>query len=256
MKVNLRRSMVLRTLRILTVVACFAVLGIAPAAAQAPAATLSREQVEQIVREYLLAHPEIILEAIEGLEEKRRQATQESQREALTARRDEIFNDRDAPVGGNPNGDVTLVEFFDYRCPYCKQVAQPLAQLIKEDGKVRFVFKELPVLGADSVMAARAALAARLQGKYVEMHDALLRHRGSYDDQVIARIAAEIKLDPARLKADMARPEITAMLDRNRQLARDLSITGTPAFVIGNMVVPGAVDLETLKKLVAEARQR
>lgn len=246
----------LKVLRFLAVAACLAVLGGAQAAAQDAAATLSRDQIEQIVREYLLSNPEVIIEAIEGLEEKRRRATQDSQREALAAQRDMVFNDPDAPVGGNPAGDVTLVEFFDYRCPYCKQVAEPLAQLIKEDGKVRFVFKELPVLGPDSVVAARAALAARLQGKYVEMHDALLRHRGKYDDQAIARIAAEVKLDPRRLKADMEKPEITAMLDRNRQLARDLAVTGTPAFVIGNVVVPGAVDLDTLRKLVAEARQR
>ncbi len=246
----------LKTVRFVAIAACLALLGATQAAAQAPAANLPRDQIEQIVREYLLSHPEIIVEAIEGLEEKRRRAAEDSQRQALAAQRDLIFNDPDAPVGGNPGGDVTLVEFFDYRCPYCKQVAQPLAQLIKEDGKVRFVFKELPVLGPDSVVAARAALAARLQGKYVEMHDALLRHRGTYDDQAIARIAADIKLDARRLKADMEKPEITAMLDRNRQLARDLAVTGTPAFVIGNMVVPGAVDLDTLKKLVADARQR
>ena len=246
----------LKAVRFVAIAACAVVLGVTQAAAQAPAANVSRDQIEQIVREYLLNHPEIIVEAIEGLEEKRRRATEDSQRAALATQRDLILNDPDAPVGGNPGGDVTLVEFFDYRCPYCKQVAQPLAQLIKEDGKVRFVFKELPVLGPDSVMAARAALAAHMQGKYAEMHDALLRHRGTYDDQAIARIAAEVKLDPRRLKADMAKPEITAMLDRNRQLARDLAVTGTPAFVVGNMVVPGAVDLETLKKLVADARQR
>jgi protein-disulfide isomerase len=246
---------VLKVVRFLAAAACLIALA-SPAMAQAPNANLSRDQIEQIVREYLLSHPEIIVEAIEGLEEKRRSATETTQREALAAQHDLIFNDPDAPVGGNPAGDVTLVEFFDYRCPYCKQVAKPLAQVIKEDGKLRFVFKELPVLGPDSVVAARAALAARLQGKYVEMHDALLRHRGNYDDQAIARIASEVKLDARRLKADMERPEITAMLDRNRQLARDLAVTGTPAFVIGNMVVPGAVDLDTLKKLVAEARQR
>jgi protein-disulfide isomerase len=242
--------------RALAVAVCLIVPGLSQAEAQTPGASMSREQIEQIVREYLLSNPEIIVEAIEGLEEKRRLATQASQREALAARRDQIFSDPDSPVGGNATGDVTLVEFFDYRCPYCKQVAPALAQLIKEDAKLRFVFKELPVLGPDSVVAARAALAAHKQGKYAAMHEALLRHRGSYDDQAIARIAAEAKLDAARLKADMEKPEITAMLDRNRQLARDLSVTGTPAFVIGNKVVPGAVDLETLKKLVAEARQR
>jgi protein-disulfide isomerase len=239
----------------LVVAACLSAVALPQAAAQAPP-TLSREQIEEIVRDYLLKNPEVIIEAIEGLEEKRRRATQESQSEALATKHAQIFNDPDSPVAGNPGGDVTLVEFFDYRCPYCKQVAPDLSRLIKEDGKLRFVFKELPVLGPDSVAAARAALAADMQGRYVEMHDALLRHRGSYSDQAIARIAAEARLDTARLKADMQKPEITAMLDRNRQLARDLAVNGTPAFIVGNVIVPGAVDLATLKKLVAEARQR
>jgi protein-disulfide isomerase len=235
---------------------CLAALAAPQAMAQDARANLSREQIEQIVREYLLANPEVIIEAIEGLEERRRSATQANQRDALAAKRDQIYGDPDAPVSGNPNGDVTVVEFFDYRCPYCKQVAPALAQLIKQDGKVRFVFKELPILGPDSVVAARAALAANAQGKYVPMHEALLRHRGSYDEQAIARIAADVGLDVGRLKADMAKPEITAMIDRNRQLARDLMLNGTPAFVIGDAVAPGALDLDTLKKLVAQARQR
>jgi protein-disulfide isomerase len=259
MRTNFPELPVLKIARYLIAAFCLGMLGMSQTAGQAPTASpppLPREQIEQIVREYLLANPEVILEAIEGLEERRRLATQETQRQGLAAHRDAILNDPASPVGGNPAGDVTVVEFFDYRCPYCKQMADPLAQLIKDDGKIRFVFKELPVLGPDSVLAARAALAAHLQGKYIEMHDALLRHRGTYSEQAIARIASEIKLDQARLKADMVKPEITAALDRNRQLSRDLAVTGTPAFIVGNIVVPGAVDLDTLKKLVAEARQR
>jgi protein-disulfide isomerase len=244
-------------LRSLVIVACVAMAALAPARAQSPAPqAMSREQIEQIVREYLLNNPEIIIEAVEGLEEKRRREAERERGATLSAKRDQVFNDPDAPVAGNPQGDVTLVEFFDYRCPYCKQVAPALTQLLKSDGNLRFVLKELPILGPDSVLASRAALAAHMQGKYLPMHERLLRHRGGYDDQAIARIAGEAGLDVARLKADMDKPEIGAILEKNRRLAQELAITGTPAFVIGDKVVPGAVDLETLKKLVAETRGR
>jgi len=232
-------------------------VAIAPQAiAQTAPSSMSREEIEQIVREYLLNNPEVILEAIEGLEEKRRAEAEAAQRRALSSRREAIFNDPTSPVAGNPRGDVTVVEFFDYRCPYCKQVAGALARLLKEDGNVRFVFKELPILGPDSVVAARAALAAKAQGRYVDMHQALMRARGTLDEATVLRIAGDIGLDTARLKADMGRSEIDDVFERNRQLARELSISGTPAFVIGNQIIPGAVDFETLKKLVADARRR
>jgi protein-disulfide isomerase len=217
---------------------------------------LTREQVEQIVREYLINNPEIIVEAIEALEARQKQAAQAGQKDALAAQQEQLYRDPDAPVLGNPAGDVTVVEFFDYRCPYCKQVAPSLAQLLKEDGKVRLVLKELPILGPESVVAARAALAAHAQGKYPAMHAALLEHPGTFDEGVVTRIASKAGLDIARLKQDMAKPEIAAMIDRNKALAHALSLTGTPAFIVGNTVVPGAVDLETLKLLVAEARKR
>ena len=244
-------------LKSLVIVACVAMATLSSAHAQSQSPQpMTREQVEQIVREYLLNNPEIIIEAVQGLEEKQRREAERERGAALVAKRDQFINDPDAPVGGNPQGDVTVVEFFDYRCPYCKQMAPALTELLKTDTKLRFVFKELPILGPDSVVAARAALAAHKQGKYVVMHDRLLRHRGGFDEQTIARIAGEIGLDVARLKADMEKPEIAAMLDRNRQLARDLAITGTPAFIVGDKVVPGAVDLQALKNLVADARKR
>lgn len=246
------RSPVLRAFLIL--LATLVSLAATPVSAQTPT-PLTREQVETIVRDYLLRNPEVILEAIEGLEEKRKQSTEAAQRDALAAKRAELLNDPDAPVGGNPDGDVTIVEFFDYRCPYCKQVTPSIAQLLKADGKIRFVYKELPILGPDSVVAARAALAARAQDKYLALHEALMRTRGALDEAAVLRVAGEAGLDTARLKADMGSAAIEAMIDKNRKLARDLSLTGTPAFIIGNKLIPGAIDLETLKKLVAEARR-
>jgi protein-disulfide isomerase len=237
-----------------------------PAAAQTPPAPQSTpvgkfspaqtEDIERIVRDYLLRNPELILEAVESLEQKRRDDAQASAKSAITERHDEIFKDPESPVAGNPQGDVTIVEFFDYRCPYCKQVEPSMAQLRKDDSKLRFVYKELPILGPESVVASRAALASRKQGKYLAFHEGLMRARGGLDEAAVLKIAAEAGLDGQRLKADMAAPEIDQILDRNLKLARALAITGTPGFVVGETVVPGAVDLPTLKSLVADARKK
>lgn len=229
----------------------------APADAQTPSASVPAGQVEaieRIVRDYLLRHPEVLLEAMENLEKKREAQARADARTTIAERRDELLRDPDSPVAGNAQGDVTIVEFFDYRCPYCKQVVGPLAQLLKDDAKLRFVYKEFPILGPDSVTAARAALAARKQNKYHEMHRALMAAR-ALDEASVMRIATEQGLDVARLKSDMAGSDIDRMLDRNLRLARALNVNGTPAFVVGETMVPGAVDLPTLKALVAEARK-
>lgn len=219
---------------------------------------LTPEQVqamEKVIRDYLMRNPQVILDAVESLEQKRNDEAREAAKSTLAARRDDVLNDPDSPVAGNPQGDVSIVEFFDYRCPYCKQMEPSLAQLRKEDPKLRIVYKELPILGPDSVVAAHAALAARQQNKYEPFHTAMMKARGTLDEATIMKIAGEAGLDTARLKADMRAPEIDQIIAKNLKLARDLSITGTPGFVIGNQLVPGAVDLPTLKTLVAEARK-
>jgi protein-disulfide isomerase len=246
-----------RVLRSLPVLALALAIGGAAAAQQSTSPGMPPDQVEaieRIVRDYLLRHPEIIIEAVESLEKKRNDEARESAKTTIAERRTELQRDPDAPVAGNPNGDVTIVEFFDYRCPYCKQVVAPIAQLLKNDPNLRFVYKELPILGPESVVAARAALAARKQNKYHEMHRALMASRALTEDAIL-KIAADQGLDVARLKSDMAGAEIARILERNLQLARALGINGTPAFVIGEVVVPGAVDLPTLKSLVVDARK-
>jgi protein-disulfide isomerase len=156
-------------------------------------------------------------------------------------------------VGGNPDGDVTLVEFFDYRCTYCRRVVSSMQALLQEDRKLRIVFKELPVLGEDSVRAARAALAAERQGRYTPFHFALMTSEDLSPD-AIRQLAAEVGLDPDRLEQDMNAPEIQAAIDANYRLAQELGIEGTPAFVIGDELIPGAVDKGRLEALIADAR--
>jgi protein-disulfide isomerase len=223
--------------------------------AAAPAAEheLSAERIEKIVREYLLREPEVIYEALQELQRRQTEAAAARQREAIAANQSELLEASHTPVAGNPSGDVTLVEFFDYRCAYCRRVVSSMRELLDEDRGLRVAFKDLPVLGPDSVRAAKAALASRAQDGYVPFHFALM----ATDDLSMAGIraaASSVGLDPDRLEADMASPEVAAAIEANYTLANELGIEGTPAFVIGDQLIPGAVDKARLEQLIREAR--
>lgn len=216
----------------------------------------SRQAIEEIVRDYILKHPEVLLESIRKMEERQREAQRQQARKAIAAHRSALLNDPGSPVGGNPRGNVTVVEFFDYRCPHCKRVVPTVKKLLQDDPNVRFVYKEFPILGEDSLLAAKAALASRAQGKYVAFHNALMAAKESLNEAQVMKIAAGVGLDGARLKADMNKPETLAVIKGNYALAQALGIEGTPAFVIGTELVPGAASLEVLKELVAKARSK
>ncbi|MDP2332683.1 MAG: DsbA family protein [Reyranella sp.] len=208
------------------------------------------------VRDYLLEHPEVIMEAVGKLEARNRTAEESEAQAALKAQADEVFRDPANPVGGNPAGDVTMVEFFDYNCPYCRKVMGPMRETIAGDPKLRVVYKEFPILGPNSVLAAKAALAAHLQGRYVAFHEALMQAKGVADEASALRVAAEIGLDVERLKVDMADAAIQSAIDRNLRLAQALRISGTPGFVIGDQILRGATDAATLRRLVDKARNK
>jgi len=216
-----------------------------------------REAIEQVIHDYLIKHPEVVIEALKaGQEAEKAQEAAEAKAE-IAKRRDEILNDPTSPVGGNPKGDVTIVEFFDYRCPYCKQMEPGLEALIKEDPNLRIVYKEFPILGPDSLIASRVALAAARQGndKYLRFHAAMMSTKGQINEAVILKTAEDAGLDMTRIKADMNSPEIEALIKKNYSLADGLDIKGTPALIIGDTMTPGAVDVATLRKLVADARK-
>jgi protein-disulfide isomerase len=235
--------------------AAFASVPVRPAGA-AELASEQRPAVESVIHDYLLQHPDVLIEALRGAEEKLKSEAGEKAKQALVARRGELFDDPETPVGGNPKGDVTLVEFFDYRCPYCKQVQPRLLELLAADRELRIAYKEFPILGAVSIAAARAALAARRQGKYEAFHDAMMAAPGEITEDTVFRVAGSVGLDVDRLKRDMASPQIEAALTANRSLADALDIRGTPGFVVGDQIVPGAIELSSLKELVAGARRR
>jgi protein-disulfide isomerase len=244
---------------VLRIFALIAITALAPiaASAQSPAFTPAQEQaLRAIIRDYIMKNPEVILEALDAFEEKRKAETERTQQDAVKRRAVDLTGDTEAPTLGATNADVTIVEFFDYRCTYCKQVTGPLLDLLRSDRRLRVVFKELPILGPDSVVAARAALAAHRQGGYEKLHRLLMSRRGTLDETTILAAVREAGLDADRLRADMADPRIQAQIDRNLALARELGVRGTPAFVIGERLIPGAIDAETMKRLVAEARKR
>jgi protein-disulfide isomerase len=215
-----------------------------------------RQAIEAIVRDYLTKNPELMLDVLQAAEDKIKGESHDKASAALAARRHEIFDDPDAPIAGNPKGDATLVEFFDYRCPYCKQVEPAIEALVAEDRQLKFVYKEFPVLGPESVTASRAALAARKQGKYDALHRALMGLKGQINEAAVLKTAGSVGLDVERLKRDMAAPDIDRMLAANENLAKALEIRGTPGFVIGNEIVPGAVSLDALKQLIDAARHK
>lgn len=228
--------------------------GAGPAAAQAQITPENKAAFEKIVREYILENPEIIVEAIEKLRSREQTAALDADRQLVAANRAAIFEDPNSFVGGNPKGDVTLVEFFDYRCGVCKRVHPIVEKLVESDGKIRRIYKEWPILGPDSVLASRAAIAARKQGKYLQLSEAMMKSHAKLDEARIFAIAKDAGLDVSKLKADMSAPETEDVIKANYALAEQLKLNGTPTFVIGDTLLRGGRDLETLQAIVAEAR--
>ena len=212
--------------------------------------------VETIVREYLRQHPEAIVEALQEMQAREQAAAERRSREALAALHDELINDAAAPVGGNPDGDITVVEFFDYRCSYCKSTFPGLMATLNADGNIRYVLREFPILGPASLFASKAALAVwqTEPGHYMDFHTALMNSTGNLTDSKVLSLAEDIGLDTGKLRVAMESPDVETAINRNYEIAKTLNIRGTPAFIIGGKLVPGAVGVDALKRLVAEAR--
>ena len=245
---------------------CFTVAALLAAAVpasaedpEAPASAFDENQtraIEEIVRDYLLEHPEVLLESMQRLEERERLAKIEAQRAAVAANLEALNRDPNSPVLGNPDGDVTLVEFFDYRCPYCRKVTADLMDAVEKDGGIRLVFKEFPILGPDSLVAARAALAAAEQDRYRDFHLALMTTPGKLDEASILALASDLGLDVGRLRKDMSSERVERQIRDNHRLGQALQINGTPAFVVGKEIVPGAVPMQQLLELVRRERAK
>jgi protein-disulfide isomerase len=224
-----------------------------PARADDPSAA-DVAKIQKIIADYLKSHPEVVVDALQEYQKKQDAMKADAARQTIASAHDELLNDAANPEAGNPKGDVTVVEFFDYRCPYCKAVAGDLQKAVSADGNVRVIYKEFPILGPESLVASRAALAAAVQGKYQPFHDKLLAFKGNLDDATIYAIAGDAGLDVTKLKADMQKPEIKDQIGRNYHLADKLNIQGTPAFIIGDVLLPGAASFDDLTEAFKHAR--
>jgi len=228
-----------------------------PAGAQ-DFSTAQRGAIEKIIKEYLVKHPEVLQEAMAELEKKQQVAEAEKARSAIRDHSDAIFNSPFQVTLGNPQGDVTFVEFFDYNCGYCKRALSDMVTLMDKDPKLKVVLKEFPVLGPGSIEAAKVAVAVRMQDKsgkkYLEFHQKLLLGRGQADKARAMAVAKEVGLDVARIERDLKSEEVTNSINESMKLAEALGMNGTPSYVIGKDVVVGAVGLEALGKKIEAAR--
>jgi protein-disulfide isomerase len=242
--------------RLIALAAALVVL--APAvSARAQQPVLDRAAIEKIVHEYLLKNPEIIQEAAMELDRRHKEEERTAQRQAVETQRKVLLGPRGITVG-NPAGDTAIVEFFDYNCSYCKRALGDMRALIKADPKLKVVLRDFPVLGPESLEASRVALAARqqLQGeRLLEYHVRLMETRGRVNGERALAVAKEMGLDTARIEKAMEGDEVRATLAENAELGDKLGLTGTPAFVIGNEVISGAVGLEPMRRAVASVRQ-
>jgi protein-disulfide isomerase len=217
-----------------------------------------RGDIETIVRDYLLAHPEVLEEAMAELNKRQTAAEAEKQKASVATNAETIFNSPRGVVLGNKDGDVSFVEFFDYNCGYCKRAMADMLDLMKTDPKLKVVLKEFPVLSQGSVEAAQVAVAVRMQDptgkKYLDFHQKLLGGRGAADKARAMAAAKDAGLDTARIEKDLASPEVRATIEENFKLAEAMGMNGTPSYVIGKQVVIGAVGLDNLREKIGVAR--
>ncbi len=215
----------------------------------------TESEFNERIRAYILDNPEVIIEAIQIWQQQQEQAEAQQYQNALAGLQDALYHNPDPPVLGNPEGDVAVIEFVDYNCGFCRRVFNDLMALIETDSQVKLLMKEFPILGSGSLAASQAALAAQRQGEYAALHVAMMQANGQLDEARVLAIAADIGLDVEQLQIDMHDPAITATLQRNQTLAQQLGINGTPAFIIGEEIVRGAVSVSQLRQLVAAARR-
>ncbi|PZF76209.1 DsbA family protein [Aestuariivirga litoralis] len=245
------------TFRLRLAAAAAALLALTPMAfADASFNDAQKKEIGEIVRQYLLENPEVLLDVSKALEARQQQQEEEQRTAVLKSSAKEIFHSPNDYVAGNPKGDVTIVEFFDYNCGWCKKGFPEVMSLIEQDKNLRFVLKEFPIFGGDSDYAAMAAIAAKKQNKYWELHQAMFQHEGKITKEAVDELATKHGIDLAKLKADMKDPSVAQELADNHQLAQSLAINGTPGFIIDDKVSPGYLPADSLAQIIDEVRKK
>ncbi len=227
----------------------------AETAAAVPAAattTIEKSAIEAIIKDYIMNNPTVIMDSVDQFQKR---TMREKSAGAIKTNEQYLSKDDGAPFLGNPDGDVKVIEFFDYNCGYCKKVLPELIQLTEKDKNVKIIFKDIPILGPTSETAAKWAVAAHMQKKYFPFHKNMMDHKGPINDEVLEKAAKDAGVDVEKLKKDIEGTEVLMQIEKNSALAGQLGITGTPAFVIGEDIVPGALPIEEMERLVQEARK-
>ncbi|QYX55327.1 DsbA family protein [Roseovarius sp. SCSIO 43702] len=217
-----------------------------------------REAFRTEIRDYLLDNPQVIMEAVALLEQRQQEAQAQADVDLVKSNADALFADDHSWVGGNPEGDVTVVEFLDYTCGYCRHAFPELTELVEGDGNIRLIIKEFPIRGEEAVLASRFAIATlQTEGEdaYKNVHDALITFEGDYSEAALTRLATSLDLDADAIIAHMASDEVSDVIDANYALGREMDISGTPTFVMGDQMVRGYVPLEAMQQIVAAERQ-
>ena len=224
---------------------CLVLTTMVPSLTRADLDATDRATLNSIIEDFIRNNPEIVRDTLIALA-----AREEAERKQTGLAK--VRDDQGDPVMGNANGTITLYEFSDYNCGYCKRVFKPIQQLVRDNPDVRLVIKEFPILSQSSLVAAKAAIAAEMQGKFGDYHIAMMTYRGQITDAVVMRMAEQAGVDIEQLKSDMESPKTMAIIQRTREAAAALEINGTPGLVVGDTVVPGAIGLDELVKLIAE----
>jgi protein-disulfide isomerase len=227
-----------------------------PIRAEDLSAALSKADIEKIVREYILQHPEVLMESVQSHRDRERVEAQKRSIDAVAANRRELFADAASPVAGPAEAEVAIVQFFDYKCGYCRRVSSTLSTLLEKHKNVRMIYKELPILGPDSHIASRAALAAEKQGAYMAFHRELMTLNGPITPESIEGAGRKLGLDVTKLKADMSSKEVEGALMQNQRLANAIGVQSTPSFVIGGELISGAMDISRFEELIAKNSHR
>ena len=230
-------------------VSCLMITIMMPNFVNADLAASDRAELNKVIEDFIRNNPEVVRDTLIALA-----AREEAERKQTGL--DMLRDDLGDPVMGNPNGKITLYEFSDYNCGYCKRVFEPIQQLLRDNPDVRLVIKEFPILSQSSLVAAKAAIAAEMQGKFDDYHIAMMTYRGQITDAVVMRMASQARVDIEQLKSDMESPKTIAIIQRTREAAAALEINGTPGLVVGDTVVPGAIGLDELVELIAEERNK
>jgi protein-disulfide isomerase len=225
-------------------------------AAPALAQDFTREQIDSFIKEYIEKNPQVIIDSVNNYGKSQQEEENKKAGEAIKQNLDWLLKNKNHAEAGNPKGDVTIVEFFDYNCGYCKQALSDLMALLEQDKNVRLVFVEIPILGESSMEAAKWAFAANKQKLYLEYHIALMRHRGSLDPAVLEDTAKKVGLNVEQLKRDKDDPSVAQAMDDNLKMASVIGISGTPGFVVGDQLIRGYVGLDGIREAVAAARKK